>query len=67
VSGSAVVYLICSIAKLDVTSDNVYEVVNSGPIQATDNFTRVSTDLDRLKLEVFSRKGELLYSAEYVY
>ena len=53
--------------QLDVTSDNVYEVVNSGPIQATDNFTRVSTDLDRLKLEVFSRKGELLYSAEYVY
>ena len=33
----------------------------------TDNFSRVTADLERLKLEIFSRKGELLYATEYLF
>ncbi|MGK7877589.1 MAG: alkaline phosphatase [Xenococcaceae cyanobacterium] len=37
-----------------------YEVVKGGPVYATDNFTRVTADLNSVKVEVFARKGELL-------
>ncbi len=52
---------------LEVMSDNVYEVVNTSPAQATDNFTRVTADLEQLKLSVFSRKGDPLYTTDYAY
>ncbi len=52
---------------LEVVSDNVYDVVNTSPAQATDNFTRVTADLEQLRLSVFSRKGDPLYSTEYTY
>ena len=43
-------------------SGATYKVVNAGSFVPTDNFTRVTADLERLKIEVFSRKGELLSS-----
>ena len=52
---------------LSSSSENEYEVVNSGPPQATDNFTRVTTDLEGLSLSVYGRKGELLYTRDYAY
>jgi alkaline phosphatase D len=48
-------------------SEHEYVVVNPSPLQATDNFTRVTTDLERLSLSVFDRKGEPLFSTEYAY
>lgn len=52
---------------LATTSEHTYELVHASRIQATDLFMRISTDLDRLGLQTFSRKGELLYSTEYDY
>jgi alkaline phosphatase D len=49
------------------SSEHEYVVVNSSPLQATDNFTRVTTDLEGLSLSVFDRKGETLFSTEYAY
>ena len=43
----------------------VYEMVDSSPPQFTNNFTRISADMERLKVEVFGRKGELLYVTEF--
>jgi alkaline phosphatase D len=37
-----------------------FEVAESGPVHATDNFTRVSAYPDRLEVEVYGRKGDLL-------
>ena len=37
-----------------------FEVVESGPVHATDNFTRVSAYPDRIEVQVYGRKGELL-------
>jgi alkaline phosphatase D len=49
------------------SSENEYQVVESSPLQATDNFTRVTTDLQGLSLSVHDRKGELLYSTAYAF
>ncbi len=46
--------------KLPSRSEVSYEVINAEPVWSTDNFTRVTTDLNSLQVEVFSRKGELL-------
>jgi alkaline phosphatase D len=51
--------------RLDVTSEDVFQVVNSSPIIEPDNFVRVSVSLAQLNVEVFARKGELLYSTQY--
>jgi alkaline phosphatase D len=37
-----------------------YEVRSSGPIHRTDNFTRLTVDPEKIRVEVFARKGELL-------
>jgi alkaline phosphatase D len=50
---------------LATMSEQRYEVVNSSPIQSTDNFTRVTANMDRIGVEVFGRKGELLFSSAY--
>jgi alkaline phosphatase D len=39
-----------------------YKVVNAGEVAPTDNFTRVTADLEKMKIEVFSRKGKELSS-----
>ena len=46
--------------KISSNSEVQYEVVKAGPVHATDNFSRFTADVDRVKVEVFSRKGELL-------
>jgi|GEM_PF-210499 len=48
--------------KLPIISEFSYEVVNADSVWSTDNFTRVTTDLNSLQVQVFSRKGELLSS-----
>ena len=35
-----------------------YQVQNAGKFVPTDNFTRVTADLDKVKIEVFTRKGD---------
>ena len=52
---------------LAAMSNYVYEMVDSSPSQSTDNFTRISADMERLKVEVFGRKGELLYATEFAF
>ncbi len=37
-----------------------YIVQNGGPVHSTDNFTRVTVNLEGVTAEIFSRKGELL-------
>jgi alkaline phosphatase D len=49
------------------TSMHTYELANSSRVRTTDLFTRISTGLERLGMQVFSRKGELLYTSEYEY
>jgi alkaline phosphatase D len=46
--------------ELVTTAQGTYEVVAGGPIYNDNNFTRVSADLDRVKVEVYSRKGKLV-------
>jgi alkaline phosphatase D len=46
-------------------SDNVYQVVNPGKVYATDNFTRITVSLRRMKVQSFGRKGNLLGSRTY--
>lgn len=41
-------------------SSNVYQVVNVGDVHSTDNFTRVTASLTRIKVDVYGRKGEQL-------
>lgn len=53
--------------KLTAVSDNEYEMVSSSKPIGTDNFTRITADLEQLRIEVFSRKGKLLYGTEYVF
>ncbi|NET30576.1 MAG: alkaline phosphatase family protein [Cyanothece sp. SIO1E1] len=40
-------------------SQRTYQVTNTGPVYATDNFTRVTINPQSLQAEVFSRTGEL--------
>ena len=63
--GSARKFQLCG--ELASLSGQAYEVVNSGRIQSTDNFTRVIANLDGLKIEVVGRKGELLETNEYIF
>ena len=42
-----------------------YRVQNAGPVISTDNFTRVTVDLDGVVAEVFGRKGELLLTKQH--
>ena len=42
-----------------------YRVQNAGPLISTDNFTRVTVDLDGVVAEVFGRKGELLLTKQH--
>ncbi|MCH8039730.1 MAG: hypothetical protein IH977_05215 [Nitrospinae bacterium] len=37
-----------------------YTLANVGPIDATDNFTRLRVDLNGMKAEVYAREGEHL-------
>jgi alkaline phosphatase D len=46
--------------ELVTTAQGTYEVVAGGPIYNDNNFTRVSADLNRVKVEVYSRKGKLV-------
>jgi alkaline phosphatase D len=46
-------------------SDNVYQVVNPGSVYATDNFTRITVSLTRMKVQSFGRKGNLLGGQTY--
>ncbi len=41
-------------------SNNVYQVVNPGDVYSTDNFTRVTASLTRIKVDVYGRKGNQL-------
>ena len=50
---------------LPAMSDHQYEVVNSSSAVSTDNFTRVTADLQQLKIETFSRKGDPISAFEY--
>ncbi|UCG24329.1 MAG: alkaline phosphatase family protein [Chloroflexota bacterium] len=43
-------------------SGATYKVVDTGETVSTDNFTRVTADLEKVKIEVFSRKGKELSS-----
>ena len=52
---------------LETMSDCKYEVVNSSPAVSTDNFTRLTVDLEKLKIETFSRKGHPLSAYEYTF
>jgi alkaline phosphatase D len=45
--------------ELKTYSSHHYRLVNAGHVHSIDNFTRVSVDKSTLKVEVFSRKGEL--------
>ncbi|MDJ0733018.1 MAG: alkaline phosphatase D family protein [Nostocaceae cyanobacterium] len=45
--------------ELKTYSSHRYRLVNAGPVHSIDNFTRVTVDKTALKVEVFSRKGEL--------
>ena len=56
-----------SSGRLAAVSNHEYEMVNSSKPIATDNFTRITADLDKLRIEVFSRKGELLYETDYMF
>ena len=53
--------------RLAAMSNFVYEMVDSSPSQSTDNFTRISADMEGLKVEVFGRKGELLYETDFMF
>jgi len=43
----------------DGTGSN-YRVSRAGPVHATDNFTRIDVSLSRIRVRVYSRKGDLL-------
>ena len=45
---------------LDTLGSTIYRIGKAGPVHGTDNFTRISADLNNLEVEVFSRKGEVL-------
>ncbi len=53
--------------ELMAISPHTYEVVNSSKRFGTDNFTRISVDLEKLRIEIFSRKGEPIYETEYTF
>jgi len=53
--------------RLAAISQFEYEMVNSSKPVGTDNFTRITADLEQLRIEVFSRKGQLLYDTNYVF
>jgi alkaline phosphatase D len=53
--------------QLTAVSPHTYEVVNSSQRFGTDNFTRISVDLQKLRIQIFSRKGDPLYDSEYVF
>lgn len=48
-------------------SDAVYQVTNAGRVVSTDNFTRVTADLEGLVVEVYARKGELLAFSRHTF
>ncbi len=52
---------------LKTYSSHEYRLVNAGPVHSIDNFTRVSVDKNALKVEVFSRKGELCGTKKHLW
>jgi alkaline phosphatase D len=42
------------------SGDHVFELADAGPVHSTDNFTRLTVHPDRVEVDVYSRKGELL-------
>ncbi|MDX1416423.1 MAG: alkaline phosphatase D family protein [Candidatus Promineifilaceae bacterium] len=52
---------------LTAVSANEYEMVNSSKAVETDNFTRITADPQQLRIEIFSRKGQLLFEKDYIF
>jgi alkaline phosphatase D len=48
-------------------SDDVYKVTNAGEVSPTDNFSRLTVDLEGVKVDVYSRKGDLLSSRTHAF
>jgi alkaline phosphatase D len=49
---------------LPTLADVRYEVGNGSPVFRTDNFTRLTVEPAQIKMEVYARKGDLLYHGE---
>ncbi len=52
---------------LSTVGDSDYTLANVGPIDATDNFTRLRIDLEGITAEVYARKGALLRSRTHTF